>query len=406
MMRPLFAALVFATLVLLPGRAAPEAQGRDLVREAFQLAYNLDHPAAVDLLRQAIAANPSDSRAQRGLASILWLQMLFRRGAVSVDNYLGSISKTDVSLPKPDPGLAEEFRVALARAIELAEARLKTIPNDVQAQYDAGAAYGIQASYTASVEGSVSKAFGMARKAFQTQERVLERDPRRVEAGLVVGTYRYIVSTLNLPTRWMAYIVGFHGDKEKGIAMIEAAATDADTWVDASAALMLIYSRERRHADVVKIARDLSVRYPRNRLFVLEEGAAAIRAGKAAEAEAALTRGLGMFERDTRAKVPGEHALWLYKRGLARLNLNHLPDATADLQRALQLNPTEWVRGRAHVTLGQVADVAGRRKEAVVEYQTARSICRAVADEACEKEASQFLRTPFVFKAPAGLQSP
>ena len=61
---------------------------------------------------------------------------------------------------------------------------------------------------------------------------------------------------------------------------------------------------------------------------MLEEGAAAIRAGHADEADAALTRGLAAFEEDTRPKIPGEHALWLYKRGLARLNLNHPADAS------------------------------------------------------------------------------
>ena len=396
------AALAIASVVAGGASVTVTAQSQapkpDLVKEAFQLSYNLDHQAALETIRRAVALNPDDARAQRGLASILWLHLLFERGAASVDHYLGTVSKEQLKLPQPNAAVAAEFQTALSKAIALAEARIKTNPNDIQAQYDAGAAYGLQASYVASVEGSVSKAFGMARKSFQMQERVLERDPSRVSAGLIVGTYRYIVSTQTFLLRFFASMVGLHGDKAKGIALIEGAARDPESYVDAQAALMLIYSREGRHGEVITIARALSAQYPRNRLFVLEEGAAAIRAGRAPEADTTLTRGLAMFERDSRAKLPGEHALWLYKRGLARLNRNLLPDATADLQRATQLGPTDWVRGRVHVETGKIADLSGRRPDAMTEYRAAKRICKASADESCEKEADRLMKRPFTFK--------
>ena len=367
------------------------------VSEAFQAAYNLDHEPAVAAARRAIALGPNSSRAHRALASILWLHMLFNRGAVSVDHYLGSITKTQANLPKPDPVEAEEFRRMVTRAIDLANARLKTNPRDLHAKFDAGAAYGIQASFVASVEGSVMSAFGIARRAYNAQEEVLTKDPSRVGAGLIVGTYRYLVSTFNFGMRAIAYIAGFGGGKEKGISLLEAAARDPEARVDASAALMLIYSREGRHEDVIRIARELSVEFPRNRLFVLEHGAAAIRAGKGTEADTALTRGLEMMRRDTRPKVPGEEALWLYKRGLARLNLNRQADAAQDLHRALATSPTTWVRGRIHVELGKLADLAGRRAEALASYRTAKSICTSTADTLCEKEAERHLGRPFSF---------
>ena len=153
------------------------------------------------------------------------------------------------------------------------------------------------------------------------------RDPTRVGAGLVVGLYRYLTSALALPTRLLAYIAGFGGGKERGILLLEDATRDPRTRADAKAALMLIYSREGRHSDVVTLAREMRTEFPRNRLFLLEEGAAAIRAGRPAEAEAALTQGLMELDRDTRLKVPGERAYWLYKRGLARVILRNLEGA-------------------------------------------------------------------------------
>ena len=194
-----------------------------------------------------------------------------------------------------------------------------------------------------------------------------------------------------------AWLAGFPGDRERAMTLIEAASHDPLSRVEAKSALIVIYSREGRHSEAMRLARELSIELPRNRLLVLEEGAAAIRAGRAADAEAVLTRGLAAFETDTRPKIKSEHALWLYKRGLARLNLNHPADAKADLERALTVQPLPWVEGRIHVALGKLADLAGRRPDAVASYTRARTKCTEASDTSCLNEARQYLRQPFSF---------
>ncbi|HYN10195.1 MAG TPA: hypothetical protein VES67_22605 [Vicinamibacterales bacterium] len=375
--------------------AQTPAAVNSLIDEAFRAAYSLDHDEAMAHARRAVAAGPDESQAHRALASILWLNILFRRGAVSIDYYLGSLTRQRSSSPKPPPELVAEFKAELARAIELAEARLKQHPRDLQARYDVGSVYALQASYTASVEGSMTAAFKSARRAYDAQEEVLTRDPTRVGAGLVVGLYRYITSALALPTRLLAYVVGFGGGKERGIKLLEEATRDPGTKFDAKAALMLVYSREGRHGDVVTLAREMRTEFPRNRLFLLEEGAAAIRAGRAADAEVTLTRGLQEFDKDTRPKMPGERAYWLYKRGLARVILRHLDTARADLHSAQGALPAGWVDGRIHLELGKVADLHARRQEAVGEYRSAKSICEANDDPVCAGEASRLQRRPY-----------
>jgi tetratricopeptide (TPR) repeat protein len=247
------------------------------------------------------------------------------------------------------------------------------------------------------VEGSVRSAFGPAKRAYSALDEVLEREPSRVSAGVVVGTYRYVVSTLNPAMRVVAIVAGMGSGKEKGIALLEAATRDPESRVDASAVLMLIYSREGRHAEVVQIAHRLGTEFPRNRLFQLEEGAAAIRAGRAGDADAVLTRGIEALKRDTRPKFPSEEAIWHYKRGLARLNLNQQPAAAADLQYALGASPSEWIRGKIQLEMGKLADLAGRRTDAVAAYRTAVRLCGATADPACEKEANRYLKQAFSF---------
>jgi tetratricopeptide (TPR) repeat protein len=267
----------------------------------------------------------------------------------------------------------------------------------LNARYDAGAAYALQASYVASVEGSVMAAFGSAKRAFNAHEEVLSKDPSRVGAGVVVGTYRYIVAIQSLPTRMFAYIVGFGGDKERGISLLETAQRSPAAHMDAAVALVLIYSREGRHTDALSLLRKVQGQFPRNRILILEEGSAAIRAGLYAEAEATLTRGLAAYDADPRPKMPGEKALWLYKRGLARLSLNHRADALVDINGVFEHQPVDWVRGRAYLELGKIADLSAHRPGALSAYRQAKTICEASNDPQCAAEAARYLKRPFSF---------
>ena len=394
-------AAVFGLVVASPAQVARQtdlpAPVSALVNDAFQAAYNLDHEEGVAIARRAVAMAPDESATHRTLGAMLWVQLLYKRGTVTVDHYLGGFSRSDVAMPKPPADVDAEFKREVERSIALAEARVKRAPADVQANFDLGAAHALKASYTASIEGKVGAAFSAAKRAFDQQEKVLEDDPARTDAGLVVGIYRYLVASFNWPTRFVAYMAGFGGDKDKAIKLLEAAAAHPSTKVDARTALMLIFSREGRHADVERIARELRPLAPRNRLLFLEEGSAAIRAGRAGAAEEVITRGLAVFAKDSRPKVPGERALWMYKRGLARVNLNHLPDASVDLREALAAEPPAWIRGRVHLELGTIDDLGGRRAGALEHYKTAKSTCEASRDPRCADEAGRLIRRPFKF---------
>src|SRR5579859_6634440 len=142
--RPTVAAILLALSLQSP---------RELRDRAADLSYNLDHDEAIALVRQAVAVEPNDTANHRALASALWLDILFKRGAVTVDHYLGSFKSANVQMNKPPPELDAEFKREIAKAIELAERRAAAAPSDPQAHFDLGTALGLQATYIASVEG-------------------------------------------------------------------------------------------------------------------------------------------------------------------------------------------------------------------------------------------------------------
>jgi tetratricopeptide (TPR) repeat protein len=374
---------------------------------ALDLAYNLDHDQALELLRRAAKLAPDDPAPHRTLASVLWLNTLFRRGAVTVDHYLGGFSRASVDLPKPPPEIDAEFRRHVERAVMLAEARVAARPKDAQAHYDLGSALGLRASYVATVEGRMLAGFKAARQSFDEHEKVLELDRSRHDAGLIVGTYRYVVSTLSIPMRMMAYVAGFGGGRDRGIRLLQRAAglapaaepgpaparavTDAKT--DAMFALVLVYNRERRYDEAIRVLQELRRLYPRNRLLLLEAGATALRGGRAQQADEWLTEGLGMLANERRARIPGEEALWRYKRGAARAALGRADDALADLRVATAPDAQAWVSGRARAELGRLALKRGDRAAAAGEARQALALCERGNDPACVRDARALLRS-------------
>lgn len=364
----------------------------DLRSEALELAYNLDHDQAVVLLRKAIAEAPGEAAPRRTLGAVLWLNMLFTRGAVTVDHYLGSFTRTRVALRNPPAAMAAEFKRTLADAVALARKRVKESPRDPQGHYDLGAALGLEASYIATVEGRLLAGFRAARGCFDAHERVLELDPARNDAALVVGTYRYLVASLPVHMRALAYVAGFGGGKDRGIALIErAAAGTGEARTDAMFALVLMYNRERRYDDALRVLRQLRELYPRNRLVVLEQASTALRGGRPGDAEALLTEGLGRLTRETRPRIPGEEHLWRYKRGAARAALKR-DDAMEDLRAAASDGAQAWVAGRARAEIARLALRRGDRAAAASEARHAETLCRDGNDPICVEDARRLLR--------------
>jgi tetratricopeptide (TPR) repeat protein len=384
---------------LAPDPAAVQAAALD--DRAYQAAYNLDYDQAIALARQAVSAEPDDARAHRTLAVVLWLDIIFVRGAVTIDSYLDGVVRATATLTPAPAGLDAECRAETQRAIDLAEAWTRRAPESLDARFELGTAYALRASYVASVTGNMSSAFGSARHAYDAEDSVLDHDPSRTSAAVVVGLYRYVVSTLALPSRLFAYVAGFGGDKAKGIHLLETAAVGGEGHVEASVALLLIYAREGRHLDALRIASRLEQEFPRNRLFTLEAGSAAVRAGRGAEADGILTRGLQALASDSRPRFPGERSVWLLKRGMARTEMGRYADARADLGEAAAAAPPGWVSGRIHLQLGRVADLEGRRADAIAEYRESKRLCSAAHNGPCVDDANRGVDKPYRGKADA-----
>src|SRR6185369_11624229 len=95
----LLTALLFTGLS--SSRASGNAESAALRDRAATEIYNLDRDQGLATYRQAVMADPQDAAAYRGLASALWLSLTFRRGSMTVDDYLGGVAPARTTAPPP-----------------------------------------------------------------------------------------------------------------------------------------------------------------------------------------------------------------------------------------------------------------------------------------------------------------
>jgi tetratricopeptide (TPR) repeat protein len=379
----------------LPAGTAGPALAATLRAKALELGYNLDHAEALATFKESIAADPGSPAGYRLAAATIWITLLFEQGVITVEDYLGQ-ARADVPRTAPPAALAAAFHDYLRQAETLAEQRLREHPDDLDAHYQVGAAFGFEASYTATVEGHLFASLGPARRAYSEHADVLRRNPSRKDAGLIVGMYRCAVAELSAFARFFAYLSGLRGDRELGLHLVEDAARyPSDVQPNALFTLVLLYNRAGRYDAALEAIRQLQDRYPRNRLLWLEGGGTALRANRAAEARRWLEEGLAQLAKDPRPKALGEEARWHYTYGSALVALKDVVPAERELRAALGWVTRDWLRGRIHRELGKLHDLAGDREPARAEYVEALRLCRQDQDALCIQETQALMKTAY-----------
>src|SRR5437868_15227763 len=122
-------------LVLAAAPAAGNSASEALRRRGAGEIYSLDRDRAIESFKQAVAADPQDAAAYRGLASALWLSITFRRGNMTVDDYLGRPTRPPTTVAPPPAETAAGFHEALDHAMTLARQQIAQNPRSADAHY-------------------------------------------------------------------------------------------------------------------------------------------------------------------------------------------------------------------------------------------------------------------------------
>ena len=254
--------ITFASVLTAP---AQQSQLDKLRAEGYEALYNLDYDGARRHFQKMVELAPEDPAGAQCLASSLWLQQLNESYELKGTLYSGD------SKDKSDRRQTDEFRKWIRQAKTLSEARLKKDPRNVDALYYLGAAEGLEAAYTAQVEKRYVAALRAGNSAVDHHREVIKLAPDYHDAELTIGLHNYIVGSLSLPLKMIAGTMGVRGSKRRGLETLERVTVEGK-WARDLARILLVdlYKREKRYADAVKMAQQLSEKYPRNYLYKLQ----------------------------------------------------------------------------------------------------------------------------------------
>jgi tetratricopeptide (TPR) repeat protein len=255
-------------------------------RKGFENFYNLEYDKAIREFETAEQSHPDDPFAVNHVLAGVIFKELYRLGALDTEAYAGDSFLNKNYATRPDPKVREQVRQLSDKSLALSQARLNRNPSDVDALYARGVARGMRATYMGIAEKAWFAALRSAVGARRDHERVLEIDPKYVDAKVVVGTDLYIVGSLNWPTRIAASMVGISGNKQKGLGYLREAATGAHSEVasDAQIILALFLRREQKYQEALKLVAGMQSEWPRNFLVASEHAHLLNAAGHGPEA--------------------------------------------------------------------------------------------------------------------------
>jgi hypothetical protein len=387
---------------------ASSARFEELRAAGFDALYNLDYEAARAKFKEIVRLFPDHPAGPQFLAATLWAQTLneSRRLQSSLYNTESFYAQKE---DKPDPRMVEEFRDLTRTAAQLAKARLRRDPKDVEALYFLGATEGLKAAFATAVQRSFMSALGDGSSSVDRHREVIKLDPNFHDAELTIGLYDYVVGSLPAPVKLLASIIGTRGSKKRGLLTIQRVA-DEGRWArdDAKALLIVLLKREKRYEEALSISRELGAKFPRNYLFKLETADALVsiaavgkQTGQAALKAKAEHEALSVFDsllRDRAMREAASRSLDLihFRYGEALLEANQLESAAQEFLAAANVTGAETgLATMAHLCAARAFDLAGKRNDALAHYRIV--LARPDVLDAHD-EAKQGLKEPYKSK--------
>ncbi len=369
--------------------------GDSLVDSGYEHFYNLEYDQALGDFDQAIAKDPNNPDLHNHAAETVVFKEMFRDGALESELVTGNNSLLRRAKLNPAPETRKRFLGEIQKAMDLEQSRLRRNPNDAAALYAMGITYGLRANYYFLVEKDWVAALHDSTNARKAHNRVSELQPGNIDARLVQGLHDYVIGSLPAVYKMFGFLIGFHGDKERGIHTVEqVAARGTLNKIDAQVFLAAIYRREHQPAKALPIVEGLIARFPRNYLLRFEQAGMYSGIGDGKKAVACVEQ-VADFKTHNAAgytRVPWESIY--YQLGTIQFWYGQLDSALSNMQKVtahadevdLNTGVLAWMR------VGQIYDLKQRHGLAVEAYKKAM----AYAPEAeAARESRRYISAPY-----------
>ncbi len=338
-------------------------------RKGFEHFYNLEYDKAIHDFEAAQQAHPNDPFAVNHTLAAVTFKELYRIGALDTEAYAADNFLTKKPLVPLDPTVRDQIKQLTAQSLALSQAKLDKNPNDVDALYARGATRALQSTYIGLADKAWFAALRSAVASRRDNERVLELDPKYVDAKVGVGTDLYIVGSLSWPAKVAASVVGISGNKQKGLDYLRQATASPHVEVatDAKIVLALFLRREQKYEEALRVVNSMQAERPRNFLMATEYAHLLNAAGHGQAAIAAYQKVLAGCHANAynqcRIEIPA------YGLGEAMRGQKDYAGAVEAYELAAGSAKDPDFRQRATLAAGQMYDLLQKRDTALEKYK-------------------------------------
>ena len=357
--------------------------------------YNLEYAQAIALFGKAAAEVPASATAQNGIAQAVLYREMLRNGALDSEMVDGNNS----FLRHPKMEVSQEHQVefvtAINKALELSQQGLGRNPQDMESLHARAVSFALRSNWNFLVHKAWRDSLNDATASRKLEDRILAINPNDPDAPLGRGVHEYIIGGLPWAWRTLGLLAGFHGDKAKGLAMIEQVARSGKrNKTDAEFLLCAFYRRDHLPEKALVVLSDLAQRYRRNYILRFELAKIYGDLGDGKKALAVIDDIQALKEE----KAPGLVDVPWWKIYYERANLqfwHNLPrEALVNFNRVVTASddPSVSARVLSYMRIGQILDTLNERKQAVESYRKAISF--APSAEAAQ-ESRRYLSSPY-----------
>jgi hypothetical protein len=363
------------------------------VRDAFAHFYAMDYDGAVVRFEKIRNEHRGDPIATDYVLDAVLFRELNRLDLLDTTFYANDGFLTGKHTVTEDPAVRDLVKTLTGDAVNESTTILKSKPDDVNALFARGWARSLEATYLGMVERAFGAGLKQAMGARNDCDRVLQLDPNYADAMLVSGVYQYVVGALPLGFKLLIGIVGIHGSKVEGMALLrDDGNRGVITQVEAKTAMMLFLRREGKYPQATSIARGLAADYPHDYLFRLEEANLEKDGGEGMAAVIAYKRLIDQAEQ------PGYYSsahleLAYFGLGDSLRGQKMYADAVqAYLNGAAQPNTSPELKRRCLLAAGESYDLMGDHTRARQQYE---EVLNAGSDTVQGEAARKYMRTPY-----------
>jgi hypothetical protein len=249
----------------------PETPSRPLLDAGFHLMYELKFDAARAQIVAHEQAYPADPLGAAARAASYLFEQFDRKGVLSSEFFLDDKRLLGGIEGEADESLNSGFLEANQHARQMAEACLKTRPNDRDGLLVLTLTDGMQGDFQAIIEKRQLASLSLIRRAEKEADRLLKIDPDACDAYLALGVGNYIVGSLPSYKRVFLWFGGIHGDRERGMEQLQIAAARGHYLRPLAKAMLALAAMRERQPDLARsLFTELNREYPENRVFAQE----------------------------------------------------------------------------------------------------------------------------------------